>query len=121
MLTRLRAFLYRWSEAWFWLPLAVLLTFGAWYGVRYIDARAGADPSELFMVVTLSVRAFFICFFAWFVKHTYLWEPNREDERMLHDSVRRNGETAVGPRFLLLKDRAEWLFLLAFWGWFFSP
>jgi hypothetical protein len=116
-MSALKAFLARWQELVFWLPLAILLAVAALAGVRYIDPRAGADAGELFAIASLVVRAVLVMAFAWLCKHLYLLDYDDATDTKLHITAGHEGPHAGAARWSLIKDRVEWAFLLLFWGW----
>lgn len=106
-------FLEKWQEL-FWLVGTIAVAFGLWYAIHWFDARVGADAGEMYSIATLMIRAFAVMFLAWFTKHLYFIDLSDNVDCSLHTPPLTNDKV-----FLVIKDRAEWVFLLVFWAWLF--
>ncbi len=103
-------FLGRWQEFLIWMPLLVALCLVGYVVLGAFDRSASGDA--LALLLELVVRcAYLACVggAAWLFKRTYLRDISAAEEAELHAAVHA-GDTAA--RWLLIKDRLEWLFLL---------
>ena len=119
LMERLRSWLSRWQEFVLWLPLLCVLAVLA-YVVLGAVARIGADPlAWLAEIPVMCAWAAVACATAWLVKRTYLYDIDDETERELFQRVL--DEADPDARWLLIKDRLEWLVLLGLSFAFFWP
>lgn len=117
--TGVRAWFARWQEFVIWLPvLCVLAVVG--YVLLGAVARIGADPlAWLAEVPVMCVWAAVAAATAWLIKRTYLLDLDDAMERELYRRVL--DEADADARWLLVKDRLEWLVLLVLVFAFFWP
>jgi hypothetical protein len=112
-------FISRWQEFAVWLPVLVILSIGGWVVFGALDQRITADA--LAWLLELPILCAYLaaaCGAAWLVKFTYLFDLSCPREDALHSLVQQGDEHA---RWLLVKDRLEWAFLLVLFVAFFWP
>jgi hypothetical protein len=111
--------LSRWQEFAVWLPVLVVLTIAGWIFFGAIDRSIAGDTLAwlLELPVTCAYLAAAIGA-AWLVKNTYLFDLGLIREDALHDLAKAGDRNA---RWLLIKDRLEWAFLLVLFCLFFWP
>lgn len=108
----------RWQEFVVWLPLLVALAFFG-YVVLGAFSRLGIDPlAWLAELPVLCAYAAAACGGAWLFKRTNLHDITAAKDRELHDLAQLGDPHA---RWLLTKDRIEWLVLLIAFFAFFWP
>lgn len=108
--TGVRAWLSRWQEFVIWLPVLCVLAV-AGYVLLGAVVRIGADPlAWLAEVPVMCVWAAVAAATAWLIKRTYLLDLDDAMERELYRRVL--DEADADARWLLVKDRLEWLVLL---------
>ncbi len=109
-MNRILNFFSRWQEFVIWLPLLVVLALVGYVVIGAFDRTAGGDL--LGLLLELVVRCvYFACVgaAAWLFKRTYLHDLPDVQEQALHD---RASSGDAGAKWLLVKDRIEWLLLL---------
>jgi hypothetical protein len=114
-----RKFISRWQEFAVWLPVLVILSIAGWVVFGALDQRITADAlSWLLELPILCAYLAAACGAAWLVKFTYLRDLNADDECDLHALAQKGNK---GARWLIVKDRIEWAFLLILFALFFWP
>lgn len=114
----MNAFLARWQEFLIWLPVLVVLALGGWIVFGALDPAITGDAlAWLLELPVLCAYAAAALAAAWLCKRTYLYDMDTAAEQQLQDRVAAGDDHA---RWLLTKDRIEWLvlvlvFLLFFW------
>lgn len=115
--------LKRWQDLFVWLPVLLVLTYGAYRVIPAIDPRSGIDGwGDLFAGLIAAVKGVGVTVLAWLCKKLYWWEPSDATEdswhRMLEVGYPITMPVWKRPEFaLILKDRLELLAWLAFWSW----
>lgn len=112
-------FFSRWQEFLLWMPVLVILAIVGWIVFGALDQRITADA--LSWLLELPIQCAYLaaaCGAAWMFKFTYLFDFQINREQALHDLVLAGNTHA---RWLLIKDRAEWAFLLVLFVLFFWP
>lgn len=111
-------FLRNWQEFIVWLPLMVALAVAGWIVLGGV-ARVGSDPiAWLVELPVLCAYAAAAGGCAWLFKNTYLHDINRNVEHDLHRLAQAGDANA---KWILIKDRLEWLVLLILAFAFFWP
>ena len=119
LFARLRGWIGRWQEFVIWLPLLFVLAVVAYVALGAV-ARIGADPlAWLAEIPVMCAWAAVACATAWLIKRTYLYDIDDEMERELYERVLDEGDRDA--RWLLIKDRVEWLVLLGLSFAFYWP
>jgi hypothetical protein len=103
-------FLSRWQECVVWLPVLVILALFGWIVFGALDQRITSDALAWLLELPIQCAYFAAaCAAAWMFKQTYLFDFQ------LNLAGDRNA------RWLLIKDRLEWFFLLGISLAFFWP
>jgi len=118
VLRNIAGWVSRWQEFVVWLPLLVALAFFG-YVVLGAFSRLGIDPlAWLAELPVLAAYAAAACGGAWLFKRTNLHDITAAKELELHALAQQGSADA---RWLLIKDRLEWLVLLIAFFAFFWP
>lgn len=112
-------FLSRWQECVVWLPVLVILALFGWIVFGALDQRITSDALAWLLELPIQCAYFAAaCAAAWMFKQTYLFDFQLNREQALHDLILAGDRNA---RWLLIKDRLEWFFLLGISLAFFWP
>lgn len=117
---RLTAFLHRWQDLLFWLPLTVVVAYLAYLVIPAIDPRSGLDGwGDLFASLMAGVRGVLATIAAWACKSLYWHEPDAAEEARWRDLIAQDAVHGVAWRGFAAQslDRLEFAAWLAFWCW----
>lgn len=112
-LSRLLAFIKNWQEWIAWLPVAVVTLMAVFYIIPAISPRSGIDGfGSLFTLAVQVVKFIVAVSMAYLIKWHFLSDLSKEDENELHGAMLSKERHEHEARWLLMKDRLEWAFLL---------
>lgn len=116
----LRGFISRWQEFGVWMPVLVLLALGGFVVFGALPGVAITGDLIAWML-ELPVACLWLAAAmgaAWLFKATYLQDLDSAQEAALYQLVLQGNAHA---RWLLIKDRLEWAFLIVLFALFFWP
>jgi membrane protein implicated in regulation of membrane protease activity len=115
---RIAAFLSNWQEFVTWLPLLIVATLVLYVVLGAFTAVGGDALAWLLELPVMATYAVVACAFAWLFVRTYLHDISAEEESRLHKQAEAGHE---GARWVLIKNRLEYLVCLAIFAAFFWP
>lgn len=99
-------------------PVLLLLLAGCYLGLKALDPRIGVEGfGDLFGYLLNGVRVTMIVFAAWWLKRNLFFDLHQSTELELHQRAR-DGDPGV--QWLLVRDRIEWVALLALATYWFT-
>lgn len=114
------------KEAWrrmkptlLWTPVALAVVIGGYIVLRALDPRIGLEGfGDLFGYALNAVRGVAIVGLAWLTKRNLFFDLHDKTELNLFEGMRSLPKDKAWVDFwIVVRDRAEWAFLLAFFAW----
>lgn len=114
------------KEAWrrlkptlLWTPIALAVVIGGYIVLRALDPRIGLEGfGDLFGYALNAVRGVAIVGLAWLTKRNLFFDLHDKTELNLFEAMRSLSKDKAWMDFwIVVRDRAEWFFLLCFFAW----
>ena len=110
------------KEAWrrlkptlLWTPIALAVVIGGYIVLRALDPRIGLEGfGDLFGYALNAVRGVAIVGLAWLTKRNLFFDLHDKTELSLYEAMKEGDRPAF---WIVVRDRAEWAFLLVFYAW----
>ena len=110
------------KEAWrrmkptlLWTPVALAVVIGGYIVLRALDPRIGLEGfGDLFGYALNAVRGVAIVGLAWLTKRNLFFDLHDKTELNLFEAMKGGDWPAF---WIVVRDRAEWFFLLCFFAW----